>query len=149
MTEITVGSKVSMHFSLTLEDGTVAEETFSHEPITFTVGDGTMIEGLELALYGLRPGDEQVVTMEPQQTFGFHDPDNIHDMPRDEFDKSMALKEGMVIGFTTPAGDEVPGSIVKIDPDFVKVDFNHPLAGHDLIFRVRILSVQNENHNGH
>ncbi|TNG01262.1 MAG: peptidylprolyl isomerase, partial [Gammaproteobacteria bacterium] len=78
MNEITTGSKVSMHFSLTLEDGTVAEDTFDQEPITFTMGDGTMIEGLELALYGLSPGDEQIVTMEPQQTFGFHDPENIH-----------------------------------------------------------------------
>lgn len=142
MVKIQASSRVSMHFSITLEDGTVAESSFDNEPFSFTVGDGTLNEGLEQALYGLKAGDEQTVTLNPEQAFGFHDADNIHEMPRDDFDRDLQLEDGMIIGFTTPAGDEVPGMVVATGDITVSIDFNHPLAGHELSYRVKILSVE-------
>jgi FKBP-type peptidyl-prolyl cis-trans isomerase SlpA len=130
-----------MHFSLTLEDGTVAEDSFNAEPLQFTMGDGSLNEGLELGLYGMQAGDEEILHMSPEQTFGFHDPDNIHEMARSDFDADMPLEEGMIIAFNTPAGDELPGMIKQVLTDTVTVDFNHPLAGHDLIYRVKILDI--------
>jgi len=141
MIEIQAGSKVTMHFSLTLEDGTVAESSFDGEPFEFTMGDGSLNEGLELGLYGMKAGDEETLTMAPDQTFGFHDPENIHEMPRSDFDTDMELQEGLIIGFTTPAGDEVPGMIKGVSDKSVTVDFNHPLAGHELLYRIKILEV--------
>lgn len=132
-----------MHFSISLEDGTVAETTREdNEPIEFVMGDGTLIEGLELALYGLNPGDKQTITIEPRLAFGFHDPSNVHVMQRNEFPGDMQLKRGVIIEFNTPAGDEVPGTILEVNGDEVKVDFNHPLAGHEITFEVEILSVE-------
>ena len=144
MSEIGVGSRVTMHFSITLKDGTVAEDSFGGEPLEFTMGDGTLNEGLELGLYGMRAGEEDTLTMSPEQTFGFHDPDNIHDMARAEFAEDMQLEPGVIIGFTTPAGDELPGIIKAVGDDIVTVDFNHPLAGHELLYRVKILEVSNQ-----
>ena len=141
MTEIQAGSKVTMHFSLTLEDGTVAEDSFDSEPLEFIMGDGSLNEGLELGLYGMQAGEEETLSMTPEQTFGFHDPENLHEMLRSEFDADMDLAEGMIIGFTTPAGDEVPGIIREVSDKLVIVDFNHPLAGHELLYRVKILDV--------
>ena len=141
MSEIQAGSRVTMHFSLTLEDGTVAEDSFNAEPLQFTMGDGSLNEGLELGLYGMQAGDEEILHMSPEQTFGFHDPDNIHEMARSDFDADMPLEEGMIIAFNTPAGDELPGMIKQVLTDTVTVDFNHPLAGHDLIYRVKILDI--------
>ena len=144
MNEICPGSRVTMHFSITLEDGTVAENSFDGDPLEFTMGDGTLNEGLELGLYGMKAGEEEILTLMPEQTFGFHDPDNIHEMPLSDFDSAMQLQEGLIIGFTTPAGDEVPGMIKQLDADKVYVDFNHPLAGHELLYRVKILNVINQ-----
>ena len=141
MTEIQAGSRVTMHFSLTLEDGTVAEDSFDSEPLEFIMGDGSLNEGLELGLYGMKAGEEETLSMTPEQTFGFHDPENLHEMLRSEFDADMDLAEGMIIGFTTPAGDEVPGIIREVSDKLVIVDFNHPLAGHELLYRVKILDV--------
>ena len=109
------------------------------------MGDGTLNKGLEMGLYGMKAGEEDTMTMSPEQTFGFHDPDNIHDMPLTDFDPAMDLQEGIIIGFTTPAGDEVPGMIRSVGADKVAVDFNHPLAGHELTYKVRILDVVNQN----
>lgn len=142
MTEITASSRVSMHFSITLEDGTVAESSFDEEPISFVMGDGTLNTGLEKALIGLAPGDEQTVTLKPEQAFGYHDDENIHEMQRNEFDPEIQLEAGVIIGFTTPAGDEVPGMVLETKADKVRIDFNHPLAGHDLLYSVKILGVE-------
>ncbi len=137
------GSRVSMHFSLTLEDGTHADGTEAGTPFTFTMGDGNLVQGLELALLGLAEGEQQVLRIDPRDAFGYRDPANVHLMPRSDFPEEMALEPGMVIGFGTPAGDEVPGSILELEGDQVKVDLNHPLAGHELTFSVEIVKVEN------
>jgi FKBP-type peptidyl-prolyl cis-trans isomerase SlpA len=139
---IGVGSTVTLHLSLTLEDGTVAEETFSGEPHTFRMGDGSMLHGLELGLYGLKPGNTQRLQLYPEQAYGLRDPAHIQRLPRERFANDMELEPGMIIGFDTPEGDEIPGAILSVSEDSVEVDFNHPLAGHTITFDVEIIDVQ-------
>ncbi len=139
--DIAVGRQVILHCSIILSDGTVVTDTFDEAPIEFVVGDGTFIESLERRLIGLCPGDDETMTLEAIDAFGFHDLDNVHDMPRHEFSKDLDLEPGTIISFTTPGGDETPGTIIEAKDDVVKVDFNHPLAGHDIKFRVKILKV--------
>ena len=134
-------STVTLHLSLTLQDGTVAESTFDGEPLTFTMSDGTLVEGLELGLYGLRAGQTQRLTLYPQQAFGVRDPEKVHHLPRADFPADMALEPGCIIGFDTPQGEELPGMIVSLDDSSVEVDFNHPLAGREVIFDVEIIDV--------
>jgi FKBP-type peptidyl-prolyl cis-trans isomerase SlpA len=136
------GSEVLMHFTLSLADGTVADSTCEGQPLRFVMGDGTLIEGLELVLYGLKVGDRQCLSIGPRDAFGFPAGENIHTMPRSEFPAEMQLEPGMIISFSTPSGEEVPGAIQEIKGDEVVVDFNHPLAGHEVIFDVEILEVK-------
>jgi FKBP-type peptidyl-prolyl cis-trans isomerase SlpA len=139
--QIGIASTVTLHLSLTLEDGMVAESTFGEEPLTFTMGDGSLVHGLELALYGLRPGDTQRLELYPEQAFGLRDPEKIHRLPRAQFSPDMALEPGLVIGFTTAGGEEIPGAVLSLTDDEVEVDFNHPMAGHTVVFEVEILDV--------
>jgi len=134
-------STVTLHLSLTLEDGLVAESTFETEPLTFIMGDGTLVRGLELGLYGLVPGAVQRLELYPEQAFGLRDPANIHTLPRSDFDSGIELEEGVIVGFETPEGEELAGAILSIDEDTVNVDFNHPMAGHTIIFDVEIIDV--------
>lgn len=136
------GSEVLMHFTLSLSDGTVADSSREGEPMRFRMGDGSMIEGLEMVLYGLKVGDKQCLAIGPRDAFGFPDPENVHEMDRAEFDPDMELAEGMIMSFSTPSGDEIPGTLIEVTADKVKVDFNHPLAGHEVIFDVEILEIQ-------
>lgn len=139
---INVGSEVLMHFSLSLKDGTLADGSIEDEPLSFKMGDGTLIEGLEMVLYGLKKGDTQTLEIEPRDSFGFPDDENIHEMSRDEFATELEIKEGVIISFSTPSGDEIPGTIINVGEEIVKVDFNHPLAGHTVQFFVEILDVK-------
>jgi len=143
LTKIAPGSQVTMHFSLALTDGTEAASTFGDEPTTFTMGDGTLSEGLEMALYGLMTGAEQILTLEPDQAFGLRDEAKIHPMPLGDFGPEMELEPGLVIGFSTPDGEELAGIVLDIGEDKVTVDFNHPLAGNQVVFKVEILDIQN------
>ena len=138
---IDIASTVTPQLSLTLEDGTMAESTFGAEPLTFTLGDGTLVLGLELGLYGLVPGDIQRLELHPEQAFGLRDPANIHAVPRADFDPAIELKPGVIVGFETADGDELAGAILSLDADSVEVDFNHPLAGRTLVYDVEILDV--------
>ena len=138
---INVASTVTLHLSLTLEDGRVAESTFDDEPLTFTMGDGTLVRGLELGLYGLQPGDRQRLALHPEQAFGLHDPGKVHRLPRADFGAGIEPEPGLIVGFDTPAGEEIPGTVLSLDADSVVVDFNHPLAGRNVIFDVEILDV--------
>lgn len=139
---IGAGSQVSMYFTLSLEDGTVADATEKNEPFTFTMGDGALIEGLELMLYGLKVGDKQCLSIEPQDAFGFSDIENIHTLPRETFADDLPTEPGTVIEFETPSGEKLPGTIEAVKDDEIVVDFNHPLAGHTIVFDVEILEIK-------
>lgn len=136
------GTEVTMHFTLSLPDGTVADSTRDADPITFTMGDGTLIEGLELMLYGLKPGDKQCLSIDPRDAFGFPDEENVQQMDRSEFSAEFDLKPGVIMEFATPSGDTLPGTIKEVSDDKVTVDFNHPLAGLEILFDVEILTIK-------
>ena len=138
---ISPGSTVTLNLSLALEDGTVAESTFDDEPMTLTMGDGSLAAGLELGLYGLRPGDTQRLELYPEQAFGLHDPGKVQQLPRADFAAELAMEPGSIIGFDTPGGEELSGTIITFDDVTVEVDFNHPLAGRVVIFDVEIIAV--------
>ncbi len=131
-----------MHFSLSLEDGTPAISTFDEEPLMFQMGDDTLQPGLELGLFGLRPGDTQTLTLTPEQAYGLHDEQLIYQLPLSDFSDKLQPEPGQVVAFTTPEGEEAPGIILKVDAEQVKVDFNHPLSGRNVVYRVEILSVE-------
>ncbi|MCN4145043.1 MAG: peptidylprolyl isomerase [Thiohalomonas sp.] len=135
-------STVSIYFSLTLPDGTPFDATQDGEPMTFTMGDSSMIPPLEEVILGLSVGDKQQVSLDPRDTFGFPDEENKHWMNKPEFDEDMELEEGLMIEFGTPAGDQVPGIILELTEDKVLVDFNHPLAGHEVIFSVEVIDIK-------
>lgn len=130
-----------MHYRITLEDGTEADASFGEEPMRFQIGDGTLNEGLEEVLLGLSVGAKERFDLSPDQAFGYPDTGNIHEMSRSEFSMEMMLEPGVIVGFDTPSGDEIPGMVLEVDEEKVKVDFNHPLAGLNLEFEVEILEI--------
>lgn len=136
-------SKVTMHFSLALEDGTMVDSTFdSGEPLSFTMSDGTLIDGLEYAIIGLVAGDRQTINIGPDAGFGYRDETAVQEMKRTDFGEDIELNPGVVVEFDSPSGLQVPGTITEINDDTVKVDFSHPLAGRTVIFKVEILDVK-------
>ncbi len=143
MIRIERNSTVTMHYKLGLTNDEVLEDNFNDEPVTVELGQGEMAEGLELALLGLKEGDEQTIDIGPELAFGFPDETLYRAISRSEFDPSFELEEGLIIEFATEQGETLPGTIIDFDDKLVHVDLNHPLAGHDVRYTVKILSVEN------
>lgn len=140
---ITENSKITLHFALLLEDGQVVDSTFEREkPASFVFGDGNLLPSVEAKLLGLRTGDKETFKLAPEQAFGQRNPANIQSFPRSQFNADMELYEGLVISFADAARAELPGVVSSFDDERVEVDFNHPLAGRSLLFKVEILDVQ-------
>jgi FKBP-type peptidyl-prolyl cis-trans isomerase SlpA len=121
----------------------LVDSSFDDEPQTFVVGDGSVDKGLELALIGLRPNERQTLTLMPGQAFGQRDESNVRWLPKTSFPADMCLEPGQIVGFTVADGEELAGAVLEIDQARVKVDFNHPLAGREIVFEVHILAVEN------
>ena len=132
--------EVTLHFALKLENGEVVDSTEGKAPATFKVGDGNLLPGFEVALYGFKAGDKRSLQIEPENAFGQPNPQNVQVMPRGQF-QDMELSEGLLIIFNDAANAELPGVVKAFDEQQVTIDFNHPLAGKTLNFEVEIIEV--------
>lgn len=141
--EINMHSLVLMHYSIALTDGTEIESSFADEPVEITMGNDDVTEGMELALFGLQEGDTQTLTLTEEQGFGPRDEDNIHDMPITDFPEDLLPEAGLSYSFESPEDGEIPGTVLSIKDDMATIDFNHPLAGQQIVFKVEILGVNN------
>jgi len=135
-------SRVTLHFSLSLDDGSVIDSNFDQTPATLSIGDGNLPRGFEEHLLGMSAGHKASFTVLPEKAFGQHNPSNIQHVKRKSFAADMALSEGLVVSFADANKGELPGVIQAIGEDEVTVDFNHPLAGKNLIFKVEIVAVE-------
>lgn len=143
MTTIQKESAVTLHFTIKLSDGSVADSTHSMDkPAKLVIGDGSLSDNFEQCLIGLQVGEKQAIELKAEDAFGMPNPDNIHHMDRAKFVGDAEVEVGTIMAFSGPDGMEIPGIIADIAGDSVTVDFNHPLAGQDVTFEVEILSVE-------
>ncbi|EEX38921.1 FKBP-type peptidyl-prolyl cis-trans isomerase [Vibrio sp. Vb2880] len=142
-TTITQDSTVTLHFTIKLKDGSVADSTHNFgKAAQLVIGDGSLSDNFEQCLLGMQAGENKSIELAAADAFGAPNPDNIHHMDRARFVGDAEVEVGTIMAFSGPDGMEIPGIITDIAGDSVTVDFNHPLAGQDVIFDVEILSVE-------
>ena len=144
MSLIERNSRVTLHYRLGLTDGQVLEDNFDDDPMTVQLGRGEMAEGLELALLGLKTGEEQTIDIGPDLAFGYVDETLFRRIARSEFDSSFELERGLIIEFETEDGQTLPGTVIDFDEQLVHIDLNHPLAGQTVRYSVKILEVETD-----
>ena len=136
------GSHVTLHYTLSLANGTVVDSTRAGEPATYTVGNGELIVFLEQRLLWLQAGERRHFEISATESQMPVNTETTQNLARSDFPADMVLVPSQVIGFETPNGQEVPGLILSVSDTEVQIDFSHPLAGRDLIFDVEILAVE-------
>lgn len=136
------GTKITLHFALQLDNGELVDTNFERDPATFTVGDGNLLPGFEKALFGMLEGEHKTLVIKPEDGFGQRNPNNIQEIARSQFSPDLELSEGLMLSFADAQKTELPGVVVRFDEDVVVVDFNHPLAGRDILFEVAILKIE-------
>lgn len=144
MDTIKKGSKVKFHYQLLLADhNKLVDSTDGEEPFDIVIGEGSMLDALEARMIDLKEGDKEKFEISFLETYNADDEEVLTNMPKEDFPEEMKLEPGLVVGFETPGGDALPGVVVEVKEKEVVMDFAHPLAGHDLLFNVEIISIDN------
>ncbi len=108
-------------------------------PLEFVMGKGQIIPGLEKGLVGLKEGDTADILVKAEDAYGLRDESAVQELPREQFE-GIDLQKGMSLYGQGQNGETIQVTVVDFDDEKVKVDFNHPLAGKDLMFNVRVVS---------
>ena len=140
--EIGPGKIVTLNFALMLENHEPVDSNFDKPPVSFTVGDGSLLAGFEQVLMGLKAGNADELTISPGAAFGLVNEDNVQRFPRYQFPPDLVLAMGLVINFADSAANNQAGVVKQFDSAWVEVDFNHPLAGRSIRFKFHIHDVQ-------
>jgi FKBP-type peptidyl-prolyl cis-trans isomerase 2 len=142
MTQAKPGTTVSIHYTGTLADGTTFDSSQGRDPLTFQMGEGQIIPGLESALSGMSVGEEKTVTIPSDQAYGPLNPQAVQQVPRDAVPADIPLDLGTQLQVQTPDGRALPVVVTEVTNEHVMLDANHPLAGKDLTFAVEVVGVE-------
>ena len=139
------GDTVKVHYTGTLEDGTVFDSSESHgTPLEFQIGANQVIPGFENAMVGMKEGEEKEVKLSVADAYGEYNPQMIRKVPRSQLPKDHEPGVGMVLMVGLPNGMQVPVKIVAVDAESVSIDLNHPLAGKALNFKIKMVGISNQ-----
>jgi len=142
---IKYNSKVKLHYSISTIDNIVFESTFDKQPVNIIIGSGIIPQKLELTLYGLLTDSEQTITLKPCDAFGDRDNKKTQNVDISVFPNRKMVKKGNVIEIDMKEKNGKVTStfamIKDIKKDKVLLDLNHPLAGIEIKFKVKIIKI--------
>ena len=146
MSVVEPGSFLTLHYRLAGPQGDVVN-TFGGKPATLSLGAGELSPVLEQRLVGLAEGARAAFDIPAGEAFGERNPDMIQWLARKELDAMGDPQEryavGDVIHLPTPDGQGQFAAVVQAvrDDGALRLDFNHPLAGHTVTFEVEVIGI--------
>ena len=136
------GDKVKVEYEGKLDDGTVFDSSDNHdEPLEFEVGSEELMQGFENALIGMEIGEEKSIRLKPDEAYGEHKAELVKQVPRSQLPENEKVEEGMMLIMGLPNGIQITAQIVEVTEDTVTLDLNHPLAGKELNFNIKLIDI--------
>lgn len=136
------GHVVTIHYRLTLDDGSIADQSFGSDPLLYLQGAQNIVPGLERQLAGKKVGDACDVVVPPNEGYGIYDPAADQTVPKGQFPANVELKPGMAFQTRSRSGQPMTVWVRSIKDDQVMITANHPLAGQSLNFHVEVIDVR-------
>lgn len=134
------GKKVSLEYTVFLADGTQVDSNVGEDPLVFVFGSNQVFPALEQALLGLKIGDTKQVVLKAEEAYGPIVPEAFREVDAELIPETYRYP-GAVLGVQDPAGGVYPVRVREVSEQKVVLDFNHPLAGHELRFDVKVIHV--------
>lgn len=135
------GNRVSVEYTLTLDNGTVVRTNVGADPFVYTHGEEEIPAALERQLEGLCVEDSREITLSPDEAYGQVDPAAFKSVDPESVPQAVR-RPGTFVEVTDPGKWTRIARVYEVFPDHVVLDFNHKLAGERLTFRVRILRIE-------
>jgi FKBP-type peptidyl-prolyl cis-trans isomerase 2 len=114
------------------------------KPRSFTLGMGKLFPALEITLIGMRPGTNRSVTVDPEDAYGPHYKNLIHNVNRSSFGDRLDPKPGMILSLSVERDgkeEQVPATVISVNNESVTVDYNHPLAGKAINYTITLHAI--------
>ena len=128
------GETVQIHYTGTLDDGSVFDSSRERGPFSFVLGAQDVIAGFDAAVRGMRVGETKTVRIEPAQAYGERTDDLVFNVPRDQLGSEIS------VGDALQSDSGAQATILAVSEETVSLDANHPLAGLALTFEIELLS---------
>jgi peptidylprolyl isomerase len=132
---------VKIHYTCKLTDGTVVESSVKGKPIEFVVGKGGVIKGLDEAVAKMKIGETNTIRVAPEKAYGPRREEWVLEAGRDRFSEDWRPEVGLHFEIPGENSESRTATVTRVSSSTVTLDFNHPLAGKELIFEVSLLEI--------
>ena len=141
MAQAKAGDRVKVHYTGTLSDGMVFDSSADGEPMEFTIGGQEVVPGFEQAVIGLDIDESVTTTIPAKEAYGDHREDRVVTIDRDDLPLGADPKVGQSLRITLADGRKAIAGVRRVTETAVALDANHPLAGQDLTFEIRLVEI--------
>ncbi|KAA9134157.1 peptidylprolyl isomerase [Marinihelvus fidelis] len=141
MSQAKAGDTVKIHYTGTLDDGTQFDSSDGRDPLEFEVGSGQVIAGFDKAVEGMAVGDEKTINIPSEEAYGPRHDQMIQDVPKEALPDGLEPEIGMTLQARNQGGQPLNLTVTAIGDDTITVDGNHPLAGKDLNFDLKLVAI--------
>lgn len=141
MAKAKAGDTVKVHYTGTLDDGTVFDSSKDRDPIEFTLGKKMVIDGFDKAVEGMEVGETQSVALTPDDAYGQPREELIGTVERSRLPEELTPEVGMFLQAQSPDGQVNDVKITEVTDDTITIDANHPLAGQNLNFELTLVEI--------
>ncbi|MCL7488401.1 MAG: peptidylprolyl isomerase [Desulfobulbaceae bacterium] len=135
------GDTVHVHYTGTLNDGTVFDSSAGREPLSFTIGNGQVIPGFEEAVVGMDMNEKKSVTIPVDKAYGPRNDELVLTVPRDQVPPDINPEVGQKLQMQGPGDNPVVVEVTEVADEHIKLDANPPLAGKELVFDIELVEI--------
>ncbi len=135
------GDKVQVHYTGTLEDGTVFDSSEGRAPLDVVLGSGGVIQGFDEALTGMAVNEKKTVTIPYEKAYGAHNAEMVMQIPINQVPPDLNPQIGDKMQVGGPGGEVMNVEVLDITDDFIVLDANPPLAGKNLTFAIEMVAI--------
>ena len=142
MAQAKSGDRVMVHYSGSLEDGTIFSSTYEEdEPFEFTLGEESVLASFQNAVIGMNEGETKSITVPPEDGYGEHKTEFVLKMERAQAPPDLELEVGKRLQIRLNDGTTRVVTVLAITEDSVILDANDPLAGKTLQFEIELIQI--------
>jgi FKBP-type peptidyl-prolyl cis-trans isomerase 2 len=142
MAQAKYGDSVQIHYTGKLDDEFVFDTSLEREPLAFKIGDGFVLEGFEQAVIGMSPGETKTFKLSAEQAYGSYHNEMVMKVPKAQFPSNITPEIGQQIQINDKDRPEpMVVVITDISDEHITLDANHPLAGKDLTFEIKLIAI--------
>jgi peptidylprolyl isomerase len=135
------GDTVKIHYTGKLDNGATFDSSADRDPLEFKLGQGEVIPGFEEAVVGMEPGESKSVQVAAKDAYGPHHEELVTEVGREKFPPDMNVKVGQQLELQSTDGRRRVVMVTEVTDSSVTLDANHPLAGRDLTFDIKLMEI--------